>query len=171
MATETTEEKQRREHRERQDREQRDDPHKRNQTSKEREHASHQDQQKRDLHRGVASQTQESKPPPQPGDNGIEEIPEPLDAPWVGKSEGALDPDLVKKEANLALHAMRPQPRAAEIEVVLGVMFNDTRTHDEEFTDKEDVREAAIAKFKELFPLTVAAQEGAPSAASGQVVV
>jgi hypothetical protein len=144
------------------------DPHKQNQQDKEREHGQHQAQREKDLHRGM--KTPEQKPPVQPGELGAVPISEPLDAPWVPKTEGALHPDIVKKEATLALHALRPQPRAVEIEVVLSVMFTATVTHEKEFTDVDAIRDAAVAKFKELFPLTVSAQEGAPTAASGQVV-
>ena len=123
------------------------DPHQSNQHDKERESLQHQQQREKDLHRT----TQESKPPPQPGSQESAPIPPPPVSDWKPKNEKALHPDIVKKEANLALHAMRPQPRPEDIDVVLQVMFND-REH--EFTDVDAIRKAAAAKFKELFPLT-----------------
>jgi hypothetical protein len=89
-------------------------------------------------------------PPPQPGSLDSAPIPQPAE-PWKPKNEKALHPDIVRKEANLALHAMRPQPRATDIDVVLLVMWTDHKT---EYTEIDAIHKAAVSKFKELFPLT-----------------
>jgi hypothetical protein len=122
------------------------DPHQSNQRDKERESLQHQQQREKDLHRG-----QESKPPEQPGSREPAPLPGPQADPWTPKDPKALHPDIVKKEANMALHAMRPQPRAADIDVVLLVMWTD---HEHEYTEIDAIHKAAVAKFKELFPLT-----------------
>ena len=136
----------------------------------------HQSKLQKELHRGEPKQGEfgfmkdmpEQKPPVQPGEQGLAAIPEPKPTEgWVPKTEGGLHPDIVKKEANLALHAMRPQPRAQDIEVVLDVMFHAAVAHEQEYTEVDAIREAAIAKFKELFPLTNPAVVGETAGAAG----
>jgi hypothetical protein len=87
---------------------------------------------------------------------------------WKPKNEKALHPKVVKKEANLALHAMRPQPRADLIETVLDVMVQESWREENpvEFEDADAVHEAAKAKYKEMFPESDASQPGEPSAAA-----
>jgi hypothetical protein len=75
---------------------------------------------------------------------------------WKPKDPKALHPDIVKKEANLALHALRPQPRGADIETILNMMFHDRTV---EFTDPEAIHKAAVARYKETFKAEAEAAE------------